>query len=476
MIRVHQIFESLPLLILACGYVLARLRERKPGNHFPRGLAFGVVGTAIAASLGEEAYEGAAAISAHAATTFSFATNGVPHYPMMFQFSGSVFFSTASLWVLMAGVFFCATSPLVRVRLSRVFLMQGILLGMIQTHSMPLFLGLAAVLILGLINSVRYHSKSLHDDDRGALRSTAFTVYQSIGLLALGVSLVLRALEYFAVVPCTSTLIGLDIACLCLAAGVIAGLFPFHGWVLPFLGSPRTSVFLPMICVQLGVLFLLRIYAPIASIPSKWEPLLLGSAVIGLLYAAVLFFAEQRLKRIPGYLYLSHISLMAMTIAGLGNVGVMSSMLDAVNVLLSILGLLGVCAVLTSRFGVRGVKAPTGLGTFFPELAVCYLVCVLSLVGFPGTLGFIEEEVMMGEGIGHHNILVAIFAVAVTLNGFSSFRLFARVFYGQTGMGRDPETALLMRERLVIYGIVTLIVVNGFAPSYVVDLITKLSS
>lgn len=473
---VHQIFESLPLVILTCGYVLARFRERKPSNHFPRGLAFGVVGTAIAASLGEEVYEGSEAISAHAATVFSFVRNGMPHYPMMLQFSGSVFFSTASLWILMAGVFFCATSPLVRVRLSRVFLMQGILLGMIQTHNMSLFLVLAAVLILGLINSVRYHSKSLHDDERGAVRSSAFTAYQSIALLALGICLSLRALDYWAIVPCTSTLIVVDIACLCVASAVITGLFPFHGWVLPFLGSPRTSVFLPMICVQLGVLFLLRIYAPIAAIPSSGEPVLLASAVIGLLYAAVLFFAEQRLKRIPGYLYLSHISLMAMTIAGLGNVGVMSSMLDAVNVLLSILGLLGVCAVLTSRFGVRGVKAPTGLGTFFPELAVCYLVCVLSLVGFPGTLGFIEEEVMMGEGIGHHNILVAIFAVAVTLNGFSSFRLFARVFYGQTVMGRDPETALLMRERIVIYGIVTLIVLNGLAPSHLVDLIIKLSS
>ena len=135
--------------------------------------------------------------------------------------------------------------------------------------------------------------------------------------------------------------------------------------------------------------------------------------------------------------------------------------IDAVNVLLATLGLLGVCAVLTSRFGARGVKTPTGLGAFFPELAVCYLICVLSLVGFPGTLGFIEEEVMMGEGVGHHNVLVSLFAVTLTLNGFSSFRLFARVFYGQPLFGRGPETALLTRERCVIYCIIFLIVLNG---------------
>ncbi len=192
--------------------------------------------------------------------------------------------------------------------------------------------------------------------------------------------------------------------------------------------------------------------------------------------AALLFCSEQRLKRIPGYLYLSHISLMSLSASGFEANGMTTSMLDGVNVLIAVLGLLGVCALLTSRFGVRGVLAPSGLGSLFPELAVCYLVCVLSLVGFPGTLGFIEEEVTLGQGLEHHGFLVGVVALALTLNGFSGFRLFARIFYGQPFEGKDPETGLSLRERGVIFMILALIVLNGIAPALLVDKLTDFGS
>ncbi len=467
---------ELPLLILAIGYVQARLWERRSEGRFPRRLAFAVVISAIGAALVDMMLGGGIA-GAHRTSAGSFFGGEGISYPMVLEFAGGSFFELTSLVVLLAGVFFCSSAPLVRVRLSRVFLMQGVLLGLISTHSVTVLLVLGSILIVCLVSSVRHHSRSLHEDENAAtIRSSAFTKYQVLALVAMGFSLGLRALAEFDFLQPTTSLTQLDLMSLCLASSVVMGLFPFHGWVLPFLGSPRTSVFLPMFSIQAALVMFLRVYAPIASTMVEWEHVLLASAVIGLVYASLLFFGEQRLKRIPGYLYMSHMSLMAMTVAELKEVGIASSMLDAVNVLLATLGLLGVCALLTSRFGARGVKTPTGLGAFFPELAVCYLICVLSLVGFPGTLGFIEEEVMMGEGVGHHNVLVSLFAVTLTLNGFSSFRLFARVFYGQPLLGRDPETALLTRERCVIYCIIFLIVLNGLAPSYVVDLVTRLSS
>lgn len=223
------------------------------------------------------------------------------------------------------------------------------------------------------------------------------------------------------------------------------GLFPFHGWVVSFLGTPRSTIFLPIITIETGLLFFFRVYAPIVSEHFSGSMLLLILPVAGLLYAAVLFFGERRLKRIPGYLYLSHVSLMALSADDFGPLGITTSLLNGVNVLIAILGLLGVCALLTARFGVRGVMTPSGLGSRFPELAVCYLVCVLSLVGFPGTLGFIQEEIMLGEGLEHHALLIGVIAGALTLNGFSGFRLFARIFYGQPFEGRDIEIGLSLR-------------------------------
>jgi len=470
-----EVVQHLPLLILAIGFVWARLNERGSDGYFPRLLGFWIVGAALVAAVSGVVIEGGVRAATHLPAG-SFFEEGFASYPGVLEFGGGTLFEIVSLLVLLAGVLFCSSAPLVRVRMSRVFLMQEVLLALIKTHSVMGLLVLCAALLICLMSSVRYHAQSLHGDDLAATRASAFLKYQGVALGAILISLLLRLLAGFDILAPSESLVYVDLMSLLVASMVIMGLFPFHGWVLPFLGTPRTSIFLPMFVVQLALLIFLRIYAPIALKVTALEDALLTCSVVGLLYASLLFFGEQRLKRITGYLYMSHISLMAMTVAGLKEMGMASSLLDAVNVLISTLGLLGVCSVLTSRFGVRGVRTPTGLGAFFPELAVCYLICVLSLVGFPGTLGFIEEEVMMGEGIGHHNALVAIFAVALTLNGFSSFRLFARVFYGQPALGRDPETGLLPRERCMIYCVIVLIVLNGLAPSYVVDMVTRLSS
>jgi NADH-quinone oxidoreductase subunit M len=255
----------------------------------------------------------------------------------------------------------------------------------------------------------------------------------------------------------------------------VLGLFPFHGWVVTFLGTPRSTIFLPIICIETAMLFFFRVYAPIITHHFSESTIPLVLPVIGLVYAALLFFGERRLKRIPGYLYMSHVSMMALSADDFGVMGMATSLLDGVNILLAILALLGVCALLTARFGVRGVLTPSGLGSRFPELAVCYLVCVLSLVGFPGTLGFIQEEIMLGEGLEHHAVLIGIIALALTLNGFSGFRLFARIFYGQPFEGRDTEIGLSLRERGVLFLILALIILNGLAPSFLISTLTDLA-
>ncbi len=65
--------------------------------------------------------------------------------------------------------------------------------------------------------------------------------------------------------------------------------------------------------------------------------------------------------------------------------------------------------------------------------------------------------------------LVAAIAIALTLNGFSSFRLFARVFMGQPVLGHYSQMKLPIRERLSIYSVIAVIILNGLAPSFIVD-------
>jgi NADH:ubiquinone oxidoreductase subunit 4 (subunit M) len=450
------------------------VRERYKRFRFHRGSALAVGLLALAITV----IQSRASQISIGGFSISGAFFGGEGYAMQAHFEGVHLASAISMVLFIGAVLFAPSAPLVPVRLSRIFFLQGALLALLHTEDVMLLESLTIGLIVLFIFAMRHHVQSLPEDDRGEVRMAAFTVYQGIALLLLVASLGLRTLDYAGLLPASQLLVSLDLGALALASAIVVGLFPFHSWVVPFLGAPRSTVFLPMMFIQIGFIVFFRFYMPIVAEYQRESGnyLFLVLPVTGLVYAALLFFAERRLKRIPGYLYLSHVCLMAVCVTGLGHIGIGVSLLDATNVLIAALGLLGVCSLLTSRFGVRGVHSPTGLGPLFPELAVCYLICVLSLVGFPGTLGFIEEEVMLGQGVEHHRGLVGIIAIALTLNGFSSFRLFARIFYGQPFEGRDIETRLSVRERLVIVAVLAALVINGLAPSFLVETLTELSS
>lgn len=450
------------------------IRERRRRLYFGRGMALGVVIVAAFLLVFHSATESPFAVAHVIPDDLSSSASRASSYIEHISFGAERLFGVLSVGILTAGILFCSSAPLVRTRMSRVFALQALLFGLIHVQSIEWFLLIGIAISLGFILVMRSDCRHLTDDERRFLRARSFSLYQSIALVCMSVSLGLRIFDGAHILPHSAVLGSVDLVCLCVASAISIGMFPFHGWVLPFLGSPRSTVFLPMLCIQTGLLFFFRVYAPIVSTYSHHSPIFVGIPVVGLLYSALLFFGESRLKRIPGNLYLNHVCLMAITVVGLDATSYTAAILDGVNTMVATLGLMGLCALLTSRFGVRGVISPTGLGSFFPEIAVCYLICVLSLVSFPGTLGFIEEEVLLGQAVGHQNLLVAVIAIALTLNGFSSFRLFARVFMGQPLLGQDTETGLLGRERVIIYAIVAVIIVNGLAPSYIVDTLSHM--
>lgn len=351
-----------------------------------------------------------------------------------------------------------------------ILLGQSFLLLLAFADSMDTFIvGMAALIYISIVLH-RKDSESIRGDVRGEMRLRIFKIYQGVALVLLLISGTMRVLEPLIPSNLSYLLVGFDVIILLVASSLLMGIFPFHSWVVPFVGAPRQTIFLPLISIEVAMLCFFRIYAPLVERFASYTSLFLVLPTLGLLYSAILFFGEDRLKRIPGHLYLSHISLMALSAIGLGREGVTASMLDSVNVMVASAGLLAVCSLLTTRLGIEGILRPRGLAASFPELGVCYLICALSLVGFPGTIGFTEEEVMLGQGVEQHIVLVVIIALGLTLNGFSAFRLFARLFYGQGSAVNDKGLALLPRERAAIIALLGIIIINGMAPSFLVEL------
>jgi NADH-quinone oxidoreductase subunit M len=91
-------------------------------------------------------------------------------------------------------------------------------------------------------------------------------------------------------------------------------------------------------------------------------------------------------------------------------------------------------------------------------------VCALSLVGFPGTIGFVSEELLFQGGFAYRLQILPIIVGALALNGYSCFRLFARSFFGNPSFPDAAALPLATRERASLLIITAFILANGLLP------------
>jgi hypothetical protein len=295
--------------------------------------------------------------------------------------------------------------------------------------------------------------KGTHDDRR-FVRARSYGMYQILTVTGFFLYTVFQG---------KSNWVGLT--GLFIASFASVGIFPLHSWAVPFIASPRRKIFSTILTIALGLAILVKYMLPALGDHETLRVILRCCGGGGLLYFALLLFGENRLKRIGAYLYLAHACGQAIVISTLFTNDQMMLGFEMGNVLLSLTGLLVATSVLASRFGVEGVRSQTGLSQLYPEVGFCFLLCTLSLVGFPGTLGFYGEEILV-ESM-HGNILLLLCGlIAIGLNGYSCFRIFGNVFGGVHRGGRieTEGKGLLLREQFAISSVVFLVVLNGLAP------------
>lgn len=64
-------------------------------------------------------------------------------------------------------------------------------------------------------------------------------------------------------------------------------------------------------------------------------------------------------------------------------------------------------------------------------LGFVFLVCILSLIGFPVSLTFMGEDIIINHIHPQQIILAAAFAIHFIFTGITGIKLYARLFLGQ---------------------------------------------
>ncbi|MFC6103894.1 complex I subunit 4 family protein [Olivibacter domesticus] len=244
-------------------------------------------------------------------------------------------------------------------------------------------------------------------------------------------------------------------------------LFPFHTW------QPDTYVEAPMagtmllsgIMLKMGVYGLIRWLIPIAPLGvSQYGHLAMILAIIGIVYASIIAFQQQDLKRLIAYSSIAHVGLIAAGVFVWNVQGLQGAMIQMVNHGISVIGLFFVVEIVSRQFGSREMQHMGGIAKVAPRLAIVFLIIILGAIGLPLTNGFIGEFLLL-MGVYQAGIWTAIFAgLTIILGAVYMLRMYQGVMLGDTNQKAGIFRDIAGSELLVFAILVALIVGIGVYP------------
>jgi len=185
-----------------------------------------------------------------------------------------------------------------------------------------------------------------------------------------------------------------------LLLGLMAGfavkvpLFPVHTWLpLAHTEAPTAgSVILAGVLLKLGTYGIYRFVLPmLPDAVAAYAPALGVLAVIAILYAALICWVQDDVKKLVAYSSVSHLGFCVLGLFALNPMGLQGSVLYMINHGLSTGALFLLIGMMYERYHTRDMNRVGGLGKKMPVWATFMVFFVLSSVGLPGLNGFVSE-------------------------------------------------------------------------------------
>ncbi len=256
-------------------------------------------------------------------------------------------------------------------------------------------------------------------------------------------------------------------------------MFPFHTW-LPdaHVEAPTAgSVILAGVLLKMGTYGFYRLSVPIFPVETVRNlPWLLGLCMVGVIYGAMVAFAQKDWKKLVAYSSVSHLGITMAGLFALNIAGVKGSVLQMINHGISSGALFLIVGIVYERRHTRLISEYGGLARVMPVFAVFFMVMMLSSAGLPLLNGFVGElTILVGlsqvGGAAYSFFGAAPFwwtvlgATGVVLGAAYLLLLYQRTMFGEVTHPKNQDLAdMTWRERWTLIPLVVLAVWIGIYP------------
>ncbi|HXX81053.1 MAG TPA: NADH-quinone oxidoreductase subunit M, partial [Thermodesulfovibrionales bacterium] len=246
---------------------------------------------------------------------------------------------------------------------------------------------------------------------------------------------------------------------------------PFHTWLPDAHTEAPTagSVILAGLLLKTGAYGMLRFALPLfPQAAADLAPVAMVLGAVGIIYGAVLAFAQTDLKRLVAYTSISHMGFVLLGIFVGNELAFQGAVIQILCHGISTGALFILVGALQERIQSRDMIRMGGLWAVAPRIGGAGLFFGLASLGLPGLGNFVGEFLVL-MGAYHVNItLTAVAATGLVIATIYALWMIQCTFFGGTA-GERKVPDLTVREMAVMTVMVASIIWIGMYPQPIMD-------
>jgi NADH-quinone oxidoreductase subunit M len=246
---------------------------------------------------------------------------------------------------------------------------------------------------------------------------------------------------------------------------------PFHTWLPDAHTEAPTagSVILAGLLLKTGAYGIIRFAVPLSpGAAMEFAPLAMAIAVIGILYGALLAFAQTDIKRLVAYTSVSHMGFVLLGIFAWNEVALQGAVIQMLCHGVSTGALFILCGALQERIHTRDTERMGGLWDSIPRMGGIWIFFALASLGLPGMGNFVGEFLVL---LGTYRVSVpmtVLAALGLVVSTIYAVWMVQKIFFGMNVQGwRIPD--LFARETASLAALMAVILWIGLYPQPCLD-------
>ncbi|MBM3401711.1 MAG: NADH-quinone oxidoreductase subunit M [Bacteroidetes bacterium] len=258
-----------------------------------------------------------------------------------------------------------------------------------------------------------------------------------------------------------------------LAFAIKMPVFPFHTWQPDTYTEAPTAgtMLLSGIMLKMGIYGVIRWLIPVAPIGfNYWGETALILSVVGIIYASIIAFTQNDIKRLIAYSSIAHVGLISAGIFVWNLQGLQGAMIQMLNHGINVVGMFFIADILIRRMNTRDMNQMGGIAKPTPLLACTFLVVLLGTVALPLTNGFVGEFLLL-IGIYNHGIWLAIASgLTIIFGAVYMLSMYQKVMLGPVHSSTAVINDLDGTEKAVLFVISILVIFIGIYPQPILNI------